>query len=250
MNGTLSWAQELASELRNSLGSCHGADIVVFPPTAFLGIVQGVLRGGSVKVGAQDVHPEASGAYTSGCSVEMVTSFGCRWTLVGHSERRAWFGDSDARVGAKLSAALEGGLTPILCVGESLSEREAGQTFAVVARQLDSAFGSRSPDTLGGVVIAYEPVWAIGTGLTASPAQAQDVHAFIRKHVAASLGEAFAAGVRIQYGGSVSGDNAAALLSCPDIDGALVGGASLKPLQFTRIVRAATRKPVSPGVRR
>ena len=250
MNGTLRSAQALASDVRNKLGSAHGADVVVFPPTVFMGAVHGVLRGGSVKVGAQDIHPESKGAYTSGTSAEMVTSMGCGWTLIGHSERRGWFGDSDARVAAKLAAALRQGLSPILCVGESLAERERGQTISVVARQLDSALGAHKADALGTLVIAYEPVWAIGTGLTATPEQAQEVHAAIRAHLAATHGEGLSSAVRIQYGGSVSPDNAAALLACPDIDGALVGGASLDAMKFTRIVRAATRTPIIPGASR
>ncbi len=248
MNGTLASATRLAADVRNGLGSHHAADIVVFPPAPFLGVAQGKLAGSSVHVGAQDIHPMASGAYTSGTSAPMVESLGCRFTLVGHSERRAWFGDSDLRVAEKLSAALAAGLTPVLCVGETLAERDGGRTFDVVERQLDVALAAHGAAALSKLVVAYEPVWAIGTGRTATPEQAQEVHAFIRGRVSARLGDAFGAALRIQYGGSVKPANAAALMACPDIDGALVGGASLDARSFGQIVMAASkRSPATAG---
>ena len=248
MNGDLASAQQLAAAVRNSLGSHHGAQVVVFPPAPFLSVVHTRTRGSAVELGAQDIHPEAKGAYTSGVSAEMVRSIGCQWTLIGHSERRAWFGDSDTRVAEKLAVALTAGLHPVLCVGESLAERQQNRTFDVLGRQLDAALGSHRATALSELVIAYEPVWAIGTGLTASPEQAQEVHAWIRGRVAQGLGAPFAEALRVQYGGSVKPDNAAALAACPDIDGALVGGASLDARSFAQIVYAATR--VSAGGRR
>ncbi len=241
MNLSLSQAQRLAAELRNQLGSQRAAHVVVLPPSPFLAPVAQKLSDSAVWVGAQDVHAEASGAYTSGVAAPMVASLGAGWTLVGHSERRAYFGDSDARVGDKLGAALSAGLRVILCVGESLDERRADRTFEVVTRQLDAALGGRSAGALASLVIAYEPVWAIGTGLTATPAQAQEAHAFIRGHLSSRLGPAFAQALRIQYGGSVKPDNAAAIIAQPDVDGALVGGASLDAAAFVRIVRACGR---------
>ena len=242
MNGDLASSETLAAELRRSLGSHHGAEAVVFPPAAFLVPVQRKLAGSSVSVGVQDIHPYAKGAYTSGISAPMAASAGATWTLVGHSERRTWFGDSDARVAEKLHAALEHGLKPILCIGETLDERQSGRTVDVLRRQLDTALDGLTAAALGDLVLAYEPVWAIGTGVTASPQQAQETHASVRAHVTSGLGEAFARALRIQYGGSVKPHNAAELMACPDIDGALVGGASLKALDFTSIVRAASKQ--------
>ena len=239
MNGTLQSAEHLAHALRRGLGSFHGVEIVVFPPAPFLVPVHGVLRGSSMSVGSQDLHPEDSGAFTSGLSGAMVNSLGGRWTLVGHSERRAWFGDTDARVAAKLRAALRANLRPLLCVGETLAERDAGRTLDVCQRQLDTALQNHGAGALSELVVAYEPVWAIGTGRTATPEQAQQVHAFIRQHLAQTHGQAFATALRIQYGGSVKPSNARALLSCEDIDGALVGGASLDAQAFQSIVFAA-----------
>jgi len=246
MNGTLPEAQRLAGDVRNGLGSFHAADVVVFPPAPFLSIVQTKMRGSQVAVGAQDIHPEKKGAFTSGVSAPMVKSLGCGWTLVGHSERRAWFGDGDQRVADKLTRAVGCGLKAILCIGETLAEREQGRTFDVCQRQLDSALRTHSAGALGDLVIAYEPVWAIGTGLTATPEQAQEVHASIRSHLAGTHGAAFADAIRIQYGGSVKPNNAAALMACPDIDGALVGGASLDGRSFKSIVYAAAGRSAQP----
>lgn len=240
MNGTLQSAGHLANDLRRGLGSFHAVDMVVFPPSPFLVPVHQVLRGSSLSVGSQDIHPEDSGAFTSGLSGAMVRSLGAGWTLIGHSERRAWFGDTDARVATKLTAALRAGLHPLLCIGETLAERDAGRTLDVCQRQLDSALGKHGAAALSGLVVAYEPVWAIGTGRTATPEQAQHVHAFIRRHVAQTHGQGFAAALRIQYGGSVKPANAHALLACEDIDGALVGGASLNAQSFRQIVFAAS----------
>ncbi|MSP91451.1 MAG: triose-phosphate isomerase [Myxococcales bacterium] len=238
MNTDLAQAGTLAAEVRHRLGSQRGCDVVVFPPFPFLRPVTERLDGCRVEVGAQDVATEAKGAFTGAVAGAMIASCGASWVLIGHSERRSVFGDSDAVVAKKLSAALAVGLKPVLCVGESRSEREAGQTFAVVRRQLESALAGLATDTLRALVIAYEPVWAIGTGLVATPAQAQEVHAFVRGTVADLLGRAFADAVRLQYGGSVKADNAAGLWAQPDIDGFLVGGASLEAEGFAAIVRA------------
>lgn len=232
-------AMELSSGLRNRLGSHRGAEVLIFPSFPYLRPVSQRLRESAIAVGAQDLHVEAKGAFTSGVSAQMIRSIGCTHVLIGHSERRSVFGDDDALVARKLSVALEAGLVPVLCVGESLAERESGQTFAVLERQITSALRAHTAAALSTLIVAYEPVWAIGTGLTATPEQAQEVHAWLRGHVSELLGETFAAQLRIQYGGSVKPANAAGLLSQADIDGALVGGASLKAESFAEIVRAA-----------
>ena len=242
MHLTLTASDQLASELRNRLGSHRGSRLVVFPPFPYLATVRRKLQESAIEVGAQDLHPMPQGAYTSGVSGEMIRSIGCGWVLIGHSERRAWFGDSEARVADKLTRALAVGLRPVLCIGESLDERRAGSTHAVLARQIDSALADHKAGDLATLVLAYEPVWAIGTGVTATPEQAQESHAFIRAHVASQLGAAFAESLCVQYGGSVNADNAAALLKCADIDGALVGGASLDVRAFARIAQAGARK--------
>ena len=242
MNLSVDGAVRLAGELRNKLGSQRGARLIVFPPFPFLHPVLLKLRDSAIEVGAQDVHNKGSGAYTSGVSAPMVRSLGCTTVLVGHSERRAHFGDSDALVADKLRAVLSEEMTPVLCIGETLAERQQGKTLDVLTRQLSSALAPHAASALGKLVIAYEPVWAIGTGVTATPAQAQEVHAQIRGWLASQIAPAFAAKVPLQYGGSVNGDNADALLGCPDIDGALVGGASLDPSSFARIALAAARK--------
>ncbi len=238
MNLDLAGALSLAGELRNRLGSQRQVEALVFPPFPFLQPVAERLRDSAIAVGGQDLWMGEKGAFTGAVSASMLRSVGCSHVLVGHSERRAVFGDDDAMVARKLHAALDGGLKPVLCIGETLEQRQAGETFAVVARQLDTAFEGLTADALADLIVAYEPVWAIGTGMTATPEQAQDVHADIRSRVAARFGKSFADGLRLQYGGSVKGANAAGLLSRPDIDGALVGGASLKAEEFTAIVRA------------
>lgn len=214
------------------------ATCVVCPPFVYLGEVMRQLTGSPVAVGAQDVCAEAPGAYTGEVCAAMLLDVGCRYTLVGHSERRALYGEDDALVARKFAAALARGLTPILCVGEQLAERDAGQTHAVVARQLDAVLAVSGVGALAKAIVAYEPVWAIGTGRTATPEQAQDVHAYIRGRVAA-LDASIAAGLRILYGGSVKAGNAADLFGMPDVDGGLIGGASLKAEEFLAIWSAA-----------
>jgi triosephosphate isomerase len=195
------------------------------------------LRGSTVQLGAQDVCAEAQGAFTGEVSAAMLKDVGCQYVLVGHSERRALYGESDAAVARKFAAALARGLTPILCVGELLAERESGRTFEIIGRQLDAVLAVSDVSTLARAVIAYEPVWAIGTGLTASPEQAQDVHAFVRGRIAAR-DATIAAAVPLLYGGSVKAGNAEELFAKPDVDGGLIGGASLKAEDFLAICAA------------
>lgn len=243
MHTTLPEALALAQEVRHRLGAQAVGEVVLFPPFPFLAAVAEKVAGSRVAVGAQDLHFEAKGAFTGAVSATMIASTGCTHVLVGHSERRTVFGDSDAVVARKLRAALAAGLRPVLCVGEQLAERQGGTTFAVVDQQLAAALDGLERAALGHLVIAYEPVWAIGTGLVASPEQAQEVHAHIRAWLATRLGAAFAAACRIQYGGSVKGSNAAGLFAKDDIDGMLVGGASLTADEFAAIVRAGRAHP-------
>jgi triosephosphate isomerase len=210
--------------------------VAVCPPFVYLADTASTLAASDVRWGAQDVSAHAQGAYTGEVSATMLHELGCRYTLVGHSERRAYHVESDALVAAKAQAALGKGVTPIVCVGETLAEREAGATAEVVKRQL-SAVIHQLAHCAAEMVVAYEPVWAIGTGRTATPAQAQEVHALLRAQLQAATGRGDA--MRILYGGSVKADNAAELFAQPDIDGGLIGGASLKVADFIAIVRAA-----------
>jgi triosephosphate isomerase len=213
-------------------------DCVVCPPFVYLYEIWRQLRGGVVALGAQDVCAETVGAYTGEVSASMLKDVGCEYTLVGHSERRSLYGDTNDLVARKFAAALSRALTPILCVGEQLAEREAGRSNAIVGAQLDAVIELCGAPSLAGAVIAYEPVWAIGTGRTATPAQAQEVHAFIRQRVGKEDAK-IAAGLRILYGGSVKAGNARDIFSMPDVDGGLIGGASLKSEEFLAIVAAA-----------
>lgn len=234
MNGTLAANGELVAALLAQLPR-DGASVLVCPPAPYLQQVAALVAGSRVALGAQNVSEFGAGAYTGEWSAPMLLEIGCSHAIAGHSERRTLFGETSEQVAAKAEAALKAGLTPVVCVGETWPERSAGATEAVVAGQLAPLMGRVD---MAGVVIAYEPVWAIGTGKTATPAQAQAVHDFIRSKVAAVDATA-AAGLTILYGGSVNAGNAAALFACPDIDGALVGGASLKAQDFAAIVRAA-----------
>jgi triosephosphate isomerase len=213
-----------------------GADVAVCVPFPFLSETAVTLASAAVRWGAQDVSPHEQGAYTGEVSAAMLAEFGCRYAIVGHSERRAYHHESDQLVADKAKAALARGVTPIVCVGETLAEREAGQTDEVVKRQL-SAVVHTLTHCIGEIVVAYEPVWAIGTGRTATPEQAQQVHALLRAQLKAATPHADA--MKILYGGSVKADNAAALFAQPDIDGGLIGGASLKVADFVAICRAA-----------
>ena len=236
MHGTRREAVALARALVEAIGAVGDREVVVAPPFTALEAVAQVLAGSRIGLAAQNVHWEAKGAFTGEVSAPMLREAGCTHVIVGHSERRQYFGETDATVGKRLRAALGGGLTPIACVGETLAEREAGQTHAVIARQVAAALAGLSPADVARCVVAYEPVWAIGTGRTATPAQAGEVHAAIRRQVAGLASETVAGGLRILYGGSVKPENIDALMAEADIDGALVGGASLEAAAFARIV--------------
>lgn len=236
MHGGLSANAALLSALLTEIDTLP-CEVVVCPPFPYLAQAQQVLAGSALKLGAQNVSQHLAGAYTGEVSVSMLREFGCRYVLLGHSERRAIYGESDATVAAKFEAVLVAGLVPVLCVGETLADRQAGETEMVVGRQLDAVLARLGVAALGCGIVAYEPVWAIGTGQTATPEQAQLVHAFIRQRVAASDDEV-AAKLRILYGGSVKADNAAALFGQPDIDGGLIGGAALVAEDFLAICRA------------
>jgi triosephosphate isomerase len=239
MNGNLATNRALLDELVGSVGRIAGVKFAVCPPYPYLAQVQQVLSGSGITWGAQDVSQFDSGAYTGEVSGAMLVDFGCRYVIVGHSERRTLFGDTNELVAEKFAAALKAGLTPILCVGETLREREAGSTETVVAAQLRAVLERNGVQSLAHAVVAYEPVWAIGTGKTASPQQAQAVHAFIRKSLA-TKDAAIAEKVQVLYGGSVKGANAAELFAMPDIDGGLIGGASLDARDFATICKAAS----------
>jgi triosephosphate isomerase len=235
MNLERKTALGLALAVRDSVGRRDDVDVAVFPPYVYLDEVARSLAGSMVKTGAQNCSDEVSGAFTGEISPAMLVDVGATYVLIGHSERRHLYGEGDELVGRKVRLALEHGLSPILCVGETLAEREAGQTAEVVKRQL-SAVIHQLAHCAAEMVVAYEPVWAIGTGRTATPAQAQEVHALLRAQLQAATGRGDA--MRILYGGSVKADNAAELFAQPDIDGGLIGGASLKAPDFIAIVRA------------
>ncbi len=237
MNGSLAANAALMGELLAGIGQ-PACDVAVCVPAVYLAQVQLLLAGqGGIALGAQDVSQHESGAYTGDVSAAMLKELGARYVIVGHSERRQYQGETDAQVAVKAQRALAAGLTPIVCVGETLQEREQGETESVVSRQL-SAVIQLNGERLADLVVAYEPVWAIGTGRTATPEQAQTVHAALRALLAAA--DLQAAGVRILYGGSMNAGNAAELLAQPDIDGGLIGGASLKARDFLKIIETAS----------
>jgi triosephosphate isomerase (TIM) len=238
MHGSLSENQALLGELRTALTDVRNMTCAVCVPFPYLAQTQDVLADSAIAWGAQQLSEYAKGAYTGEVSASMLQDFGCRYVIVGHSERRALFGETDQVVAAKFMAATGAGLTPILCVGETLAEREAGTAETVIARQLDAVLNVAGMSGMARAVIAYEPVWAIGTGKTASPEQAQAVHAFIRQKLAV-LDMEIAGRMIILYGGSVKAANAAELFSQPDIDGGLIGGASLVADDFVAICKAA-----------
>jgi len=235
---TLREAVSLVEEIRGELAKSPAkADALVAPPFTALHAVAQFLRGSGIAIAGQNMHWEKEGAFTGEVSPLMLTDLGVSHVILGHSERRQLFGESDEGVGRKARAAFDHGLVPIVCVGETLAERESDRTLEVVERQLERGLRQLTPDEASRAVVAYEPVWAIGTGKTATPAQAQDVHAFIRRRVSISHGEPVAAAIRILYGGSVKPDNIASLMAESDLDGALVGGACLKADSFLKIVR-------------
>lgn len=231
---------ELALAVADKARGADKVDVVVSPPATALAAVSASLEESDsrVEVSAQNLYPKDSGAFTGEISAPMIKAAGAKWVILGHSERRAIFGESDAFIREKIEAAVAGGLRPIACIGESLEEREAGKTLDVCFEQVD-AFSDLLAVAPGNIVIAYEPVWAIGTGKVATPEQAQEVHAAIRKRLAEKVSTEVAEKTRILYGGSVKGSNATELLGCADIDGALVGGASLKADDFGDIIAAA-----------
>ncbi|SFD37152.1 triose-phosphate isomerase [Paracidovorax konjaci] len=236
MNGGLAANASLVEALRSGMGEGLSCEVAVAVPALYLAQVQALLEGSAIALGAQDVSQHEAGAYTGEISAAMLQEFGVRYALVGHSERRQYHGETDAAVAAKAQRALSAGLTPVVCVGETLAEREAGQTEAVVKRQLAAVIHVNG-HCISEIVVAYEPVWAIGTGHTATPEQAQQVHAVLRAQLLAATEHADR--IRLLYGGSMNAGNAAALLSQPDIDGGLVGGASLKAQDFLKIIAAA-----------
>lgn len=239
MNTRAEGAAALAKGVAEAVGENPAVEVAVCPPAVYLSGVSDVLAGSAVGLGAQNLYPADDGAFTGEVNAAMLVDTGCRYVILGHSERRALLGETDAQVSEKLAAALAGNLVPIVCVGETLEEREAEKTEDVVKTQITGSLKGLDEARAPGVVIAYEPVWAIGTGKTATPEQAEQVHAFIRKLLGELFSPEIADQIRIQYGGSVKPDNAKELLSQTNIDGALVGGASLKVDDFVAIINAA-----------
>jgi triosephosphate isomerase len=238
MHGSRAEAERLVGALIARGAAAGGAEVVVCPPFVHLADVGRQLAGSRLVLGAQDVCAEEPGAHTGEIAASMLADAGCRYVIVGHSERRALYGEDDALVARKFQAAQRHGLVPVLCVGETLAERERGATREVVLRQLDAVLAAAGEGAFTTAVVAYEPVWAIGTGRTATPGQAQEVHALIRVRIAEKDAR-IAASLRVLYGGSVKADNAGLLFAMPDVDGGLIGGASLKAEEFTAICRAA-----------
>lgn len=239
---TIEEGVQLAAALKAQVTSLSDRDALVCPPFTALSAVAKTLAGSQIAVGAQNMNENAQGAFTGEVAPAMVKDAGATHVILGHSERRQFFGETDDGINRKTKAALEAGLTPIVCVGETLQEREGGKTFSVIEAQLKGSLKGFTEAQAPKIVVAYEPVWAIGTGKTATPAQAQEVHAFIRKQLASLVGSG-AASVRVLYGGSVKPDNIDALMAEPDIDGGLVGGASLKAEDFARIVNYRAAAP-------
>lgn len=238
MNGSRSGVTELLQGINSGSAGIDGVEILVCPPYPFIPAAETLLQGNGIAWGAQNVSAESAGAFTGEVAASMLLDFGCSYVIVGHSERRALYGEDDQLVAEKFAASVAAGLIPILCLGETLDERESGVTEQVVARQLDAVIEKVGLDGLAKGVIAYEPVWAIGTGKTATPEQAQEVHAFIRNRIAAGNADV-ASEMRILYGGSMKPDNALELIGMSDIDGGLIGGASLKSDDFLAICKAA-----------
>jgi len=238
MNGSSESVKQLIAGIKDGMGALNSAEVVVCPPAVYISRVSGAAEGSAIKVGSQNICDADSGAFTGEISGTMLKEVGCEYAIIGHSERRALYGESDELVAKRFAAARRNGLKPIFCIGETLEERESGVTNEVCARQIDAVIALEGVEALADGVIAYEPVWAIGTGKTASPQQAQEVHAFIRGKIAA-LNSEVAEGLRILYGGSMNPGNAQELTGQPDIDGGLIGGASLKAEDFLAICRAA-----------
>lgn len=239
MNNTIEQSVSLVNSLQKEARNIHKVDIMVAPPFTAIKSVYDALSSSSIQVGAQDMFWEESGAYTGEVSPMMLKDTGCKWVIIGHSERRQYFGETDETVNRKIKAALATGLKAIACVGETLQEREADKTFDVLDRQVGGALAGLASEEMDKVVIAYEPVWAIGTGRNASAQQADEAHAKIRAKVAGLYGKKAAEAMRILYGGSMKPANALELLKCENVDGGLIGGASLKTAEFLAIIKAA-----------
>ena len=240
MNNNNTESVELVSRLKEMVFDVEKVEIVVAPPYTALESVAASIKGSTIFLSAQNIFWEESGAFTGEISPAMLKDIGCQYTIIGHSERRQYFGETNETVNKRLKAALKASLTPIVCIGETLEEREADKTFTVIEQQAREGLNGLSLNEMEKVVIAYEPVWAIGTGKTATPEQAQEVHRFVRKLIAQIFVEEIAEKIRILYGGSVKPDNIDHLMAQRDIDGALVGGASLKADSFARIVKFKT----------
>lgn len=239
MNMNLHQSQKLVSEIINGMGKDSKTEVILCPPFTSLNEVNFLLKGTPVKLGAQNMYYEESGAYTAEISADMLKSVGCEYVILGHSERRVIFNESDELINKKIKTAHAKELKPIFCIGELLEQREKGETMKVVSSQIEKGLEGITSDQMKNIIIAYEPVWAIGTGKTASPQQAQEVHFFIRELVAKKFSTTVAENLIIQYGGSVKPDNSGELLSQKDIDGALVGGACLKADSFLSIIASA-----------
>lgn len=239
LHKTTGEAIRLLNAIKVKTVNIRKTEIVVCPTYLSLAAAKECLKETNIDLGAQNLFWESSGAFTGEVSAPLLKDAGCEYVIIGHSERRQYFGENDETVNRRLKAALSADLKPIVCVGETLTERESGQTFEVISTQLTGAFNGLSADQLEHLIVAYEPVWAIGTGKNATPEQAQDVHRYIREQIAAAFSAAFAEAVRIQYGGSVKPSNASGLLSQQDIDGALIGGASLDAESFSEIIKLA-----------
>lgn len=241
LHNTNSAAQQLANQIKIRSTEIKNTDIILCPPFTALTVVSEVVKGTSIAVGAQNIYWEKSGAFTGEINADMIKSTGARYVIIGHSERRQYFGETNETVNKKINSALESGLKAIVCVGEVLEERESGTTEKVIETQIGGALKGLSKENMANIIIAYEPVWAIGTGKTATPDQAQEVHKQIRSLVSEQFGNSVGEAVRIQYGGSVKAENADELLCQPDIDGALVGGACLKADSFMPIIQSAEK---------
>jgi len=237
LNKTIAEAVELVSEIKSQADGVTNVDIVVCPVFTALSEVNKIVAGSNVGLGAQDLYWEDSGAFTGEVSVPLLKDAGCQYVIIGHSERRQYFGETNETVNSKVKAALAGGLIPIVCVGENLEQREADKAFDVVKDHVENSLKGFSADEMKKIIVAYEPVWAIGTGKTASPAQAQEIHNFIRSLLKEMHNDEVAESMRIQYGGSVKPENAKELMGQKDIDGALVGGAALKAESFLGIIK-------------
>jgi len=241
MYKTLEEGEELVNLLKRQLYDVEDIDIVLCPPFTHLAYIADMLESSNILLGAQDMHWEEEGAYTGEISGPMLKCAGCKFVLIGHSERRQFFGETNESVNKKLISALSNGLTPIVCIGEDLKQREKGITFDLISQQLELGLKAIAPERLKEIIIAYEPVWAIGSGKVATSEQAQEVHRYIRDWLSKNYSSALAQETRIQYGGSVKPDNIAGLIAQEDIDGALVGGASLDADSFSAIVRESKK---------